>query len=274
MEQIWASSTSGSGNYLIMQPTDGNLVVYSSGGTALWALSYQGVATQAGSYVLFPAGYDDGFTVDNPYNAALWSSEEDPEVACNPGRNTPSQGPEHDGIGVTASGGSAILGGVWGNILVENPYLDPAGQGGNTTSAWVLLMNDNDSNSYVQMGWQKRPDGLVDNWAEAYGGNIPAGQIWDRYYGAAQPGSSNEYEVLTTGNGNFTLWLNGTYVDQVDQGLVIQNEGVAASEIHDWNDAFPGGITDPESFTNLGIWYPAGQPAAERRSRLWDRQLC
>ena len=58
---IWSSGTSGTGNYLTMQ-TDGNLVIYTSAGKALWASGTNG------------SGTADHLSLQNDGNAVVYTS--------------------------------------------------------------------------------------------------------------------------------------------------------------------------------------------------------
>jgi hypothetical protein len=256
---VWATYTSGSGNFLVMEP-EGNLVVY-HGGTALWnstTWGFPGADLQLqndGNLVVYENGHAI-WTYGSGYKGHLLNANED----LQPGAYLLSPDHEYqlimqgDGNLVLYHGGSA----VWatytsgsGDYLAMQPEGNLVVYNGGGTAQWNTgtwgfaggyLQLQDDGNVVVYQNGH-----AVWTYGSGYKGQIlnPNERL--------QPGAyllspNHEYELVMQGEGNLVLYHGGsalwaTYTSgsgdyatmQTDGNLVVYDGGAAQ-----WSSATSG----------------------------------
>jgi hypothetical protein len=282
---VWATYTSGSGNYLAMQG-EGNLVVY-NGGTALWNTATWGFA---GAYL---ALQDDGNLVVYQDGHAIWTYGSgykgqilNPGEKLEPGAYLVSPDHEYqlimqgDGNLVLYHGGSA----VWatytsgpGNYLVmqgEGNLVEYPGGGGEAkwnTVTWgfpgAYLQLQDDGNVVVYQ------DGhAIWTYSSGYKGQIlnPGEKLEP---GAYLLSPDHQYELIMQGEGNLVLYHGGsalwaTYTSGAGSYATMQSDGNFV--VYDGGTALWNSATAGSSGAYLQLQDDSNLVIYEGGAAIWD----
>lgn len=154
--------------------------------------------------------------------------------------------------------GANCLIGTYANIENSNPYIYPQDD---TSSAWVMLFN-NSSNGYAQVGWIKHSDGTRYNFSEA--NTAETGWNFDRKeYGSSSVGSTPQYK-MTFSNNYFHFFIGGTDYRDFNSTTYTGCDAEQSGEIHNLKSQMPGESGNPTPFTN-----PYIDDTSWHESHLW-----
>jgi hypothetical protein len=136
------------------------------------------------------------------------------------------------------------LSGTYANVKNNNPYIYPQDD---TTSAWVMLFN-NSSNGYAQVGWIKHSDGSRYNFSEV--NTAETGWNFSRKeYGSSSVGSSPQYK-MTVSNDWFHFFIGGVDYRDFNSTTYTGCDAEQSGEIHNLASQMPGESSNPDLFTN------------------------
>jgi surface antigen len=289
---VWATGTPASGNRATMQ-TDGNFVVYTSTGTALWQSGTGGSSgtftlnlQNNGNLVLKQNGIaiwtrQSSLSAGSPDQTlssgqSIWSPNGSYELLMQTNGNLVEYGPSGAvwGTGTPASGNRATMQ-ADGNFVVytsNGTALWQSGTGGNSGKGGFVLDLDNEGNLAIY-----GVDGLGVMWTRE--SSLSAGSP-DQSLSAGQSiwSPNGAYELIMQTDGNLVeygssgaLWATGTsgsnnhVTMQTDGNLVIYSSGGSALWASDTGGNSGGFVLDLQNDSNLVIYGVHG-------GAIWNRE--
>ncbi len=209
----------------------------------------------------------DGNLVEYLSGSPIWASNTTVSVGgypkCTPQRTYNGLSSTQVGEHKAPTGG--LLGVLYATVLNYSPYVYNTPS--DTTSAWVMLQFFD--SSFAQVGWIEAPGSYRRTFSESWiedGSHNPVYAEYPSYSFAI--GSAPTYSVQTTGQGEYTYWVNGHYLGQDQMGLQFTSASLA-SEVHSLPDQMSGGYLSAENQTFTGGEDLVQQRLAELRD--WDR---